>query len=110
MTTAAYIRQITNGVLVLVDESPESTAVLDTGEYFALLFYTSYLSYLHSYKQYKGNSNYNEDLEVYDMEVNMQGFEEGYYLSTDYKKIKDDNKGRVIIVTTTDISKCIVLD
>ena len=110
MTTAAYIRQITNGVLILVDEEPDSDATLSTGEYFALLFYTEHLTYLRNYKQYKGNSNYNENLEVYDMEVNMQGYEDGYYLSTDYHKVRDDLKGRVIIVTTTDITKCVLLD
>jgi hypothetical protein len=110
MNTLQYIREITNNVLLLVDDSPSKTTALGSGEYFCLIFFTEYKSYLHNYSQYKGKSNYNEDADCYDIDIWKQGSNNGYYLSTNYDKIKDDSKGRVIIVTPTDITQCVVLE
>lgn len=110
MTTQEYLTDVTNSVLQLVDDSPSSTEVLGVGEYFCLIFFTEYQSYLRNYSYYRGKSNYNEDFDCYDIDVWKQGIENGYFLSTDYKKVRNDKQGRVIIVTTTDITQCVLLE
>lgn len=110
MTTTDYITDVTNGILQLVDDGPSSTETLGTGEYFCLMFFTEYKSYLRNYIQYRGKSNYNEDFDCYDIDIWKQNSDNGYFLSTDYSKVKNDDQGRVIVVTVTNLTKCISLD
>jgi len=112
MTTSDYINQITSGILQLVSESCSLSdeETLEEDEYFALLFCTQYRGYLRNYEQYKGNVNYNTRFSTYDIDVNKLAFDQGYYISKNYRQIVDNNRGRVIIVTTTDITKCIELE
>jgi len=110
MTSSEYITKITGGILSLVNDFPSDTTVLGTGEYFAFMYFTEYFSFLRNYKQYHGDHNYNDDLDCYDIDVKKQDIEHGYYLTTDYNKLLEPLKGRVIVVTTTDLTKCILLD
>lgn len=116
MTTSLYITQITNGVLSLVDDTPSSSKVLGTNEYFCMMFCTEYHSFLRNYVQFKGDSNYNDDLDLYDIDINKQGYKTGYYISKEYNRIKRmlkqvrENKGRIIVVSVNDNSKVIFLD
>lgn len=110
MTTSAYLRQITNGDLVLIDDSPSSTDTLSTGEYFCLMFFTEYKSYLRNYVHYRNQFNYNEDFDCFDIDIWKQNSDDGYFISTDFNKLNKPDKGRVITVTTTDITKCVLLD
>jgi uncharacterized protein (TIGR02145 family) len=112
MTTSAYVTQITNGIITLVSETAtlDDESTLTEDQYFALMFYTQYRSHLRNYEQYHGNVNYNIQFDTYDIDINKLAFDQGYYISKNYRQIADDNRGRVIIVTTTDITKCIELE
>jgi len=110
MTTQDYITEITSGYLALVNDFPSDTTVLGTGEYFSFMYFTEYFSFLRNYKQYHGTHNYNEDLSCYDIDVKKQSIDSGYYITTSYKKLLEPTKGRVIVVTTSDLTKCILLD
>ena len=56
MTTAEFITETTDSNLILVKENPtiEDESTLGADEYFALMVYTDYQSYLRNYKEYKG--------------------------------------------------------
>jgi len=113
MTTSAYITKITYGLLSLVNETVvlADQNNLGTDEYFVLMFYTTYQSYLRNYKEYRGYSNYNTVKISYDLDINKQLNDSGYgfYISKYYNKIKSE-KGRVLIVDIPDITECIDLD
>ncbi len=116
MNSSQYITERTNNALSLVNDAPDSTTVLDTNHYFALMFCTEYQSYLRNYIQYKGFSNYNEDLDLYDIDLNKNGFDTGYYVSKDYYNLKKvfkqvrEDRGRIIVVSVNDNSKVELID
>jgi len=111
MTTSDYLTKITNGILTLVDEEPVKTdeLTLASNEWFVLMFYTEYHSYLRNYIQYRGFHNYNEDFDSYDIDIWKQGFDNGYFISKFYDKLKNP-KGRVLKVSISQTDKCISLD
>ena len=111
MTTSEYITKITNGILTLVDEEPtiDDESTLLSNEWFVLMFYTEYHSYLRNYREYRGSYNYNEDFDSYDIDIFKQGFDNGYFITKHYDKIKN-KKGRVLIVSISQTDKCISLD
>jgi hypothetical protein len=113
MTTSKYVSRITKGVLRLVDESPSKLdeTRLSFNEYFVLMFFTESASYLRNYTFYKGNSNYNDDYQLHDIEFFKQGLEHGYYISKHYNRMKNPT-GRLMIVDITpeNLKNCISLD
>ena len=112
MTSSDYVTMLTGAAMYLVDEvaGSENEATLATNEYFALMIYVESETYLRNYIEYKGKSNYNDDLEVYDIDLAKQGIEAGFYITKHYDRIVDNRRGRVIIVNVTDLSKCILLN
>jgi len=112
MTTANYIKLITNSTLTLVkDNATEADqATLGENEYFVIMFCTSHKSYLRNYVQYKNLYNYNTARKVYDIDIDKYAFYQGYYISKYFRKRHDPDKGRTIIVSVNVPAAVIDLD
>ena len=112
MTTAEYINLKTDGVLTLVKETPTiaDEATLGANEYFALMIYAEYQSYVRNYKDYKGSVNLNPRLNTYDLSIEKTSGEDGWYISKKYIKRHDLDRGRTIIVSVSDLTNCIILE
>lgn len=83
---------------------------LETNQYFILMIYTTYMSYARNYREYKGDYYYHETDKCYYFDVFKQIGTGKYYISKVFNKIKDQDKGRVMIVTVNDATECIDLD
>lgn len=111
MTTEEFITTSTSGVLSLVREDPtikdESTLVAN--EYFALMVYTFNQSYLRNYEEYEGVFNLNPKYKTYDIGIEKSRYNKLYIISKYYQDIFEPDKGRIIIVNTTDLTKCVII-
>lgn len=112
MTTTTYIDNITGGILTLVKENPvladESTLTAD--QYFVLMIYVTSNTYTRNYREYRGSVNYNLTYKTYDLDIYKSSSDYGYCITKKFVKLKNLNKGRIIIVEAPDITNCINMD
>ena len=111
MTTENYILFITDNKLSLIDDSAvlADEEDLSANEYFALMICADYQSFVRNYKEYEGNVNYNITHAVYDIGIEKDSFNDGWYISKTFKYRSNLNRGRTIIVNIPDTSCCTIL-
>jgi len=111
MTNAEYVLELTGdkatlvsnlGVLLNEDD-------LDTDEYFAIMIYSLYHSYMRNYKEYHGQSNYNDTNDVHDIDL-MRDYGKQVMISKDYRKLFNLKKGRIIIINVPTTTNFTIVD
>jgi len=111
MTNAEYVLELTgneatlvSNLAMLIDQDD-----LDTHEYFAIMIYSDYHSYMRNYKEYHGQSNYNDVGEVYDIDL-MRDYGKQIMISKDYRKLFNLKKGRIIIINVPTTTNFTIID